>query len=137
MEFDSNYENYSLEELEDVLEPIDKEAYPERTKKAQAERNKRLAIRTDSNTKSINQKLNGVTGVVYSPNQAALGTFLGGPFASLYFLKTNFEVLGSENSKKKYYSIRRYYYFFYVINFPFFARQFSKYGNPIINLNYN
>jgi hypothetical protein len=134
MEFDSNYENYSLEELEDVLEHIDKEAYPERTKKAQAERNKRLAIRTDSNTKSINQKLNGVTGVVYSPNQAALGTFLGGPFASLYFLKTNFEVLGSENSKKNTIALGGIIIFSMLLIFPFLPDNFPNMVIPLLTL---
>ena len=101
MNSEPDYGNYNLDELEDVLKNIDRKAYPERTKNVQEERNIRLAGKSGSNTTlSINSKLIAATGVVYSPTQAALGSLLGGPFASLYFLKTNFEVLKNENRKK-------------------------------------
>ena len=38
---------------------------------------------------------------VYSPIQAALGAFLGGPIASAYFIKQNFSVLEDDESIKK------------------------------------
>jgi hypothetical protein len=38
---------------------------------------------------------------VYSPTQIALGTFLGGPLAAIYFLKGNFDVLGKEDLSKR------------------------------------
>lgn len=31
---------------------------------------------------------------VYSPVQIWMGTFIGGPFAAMYFLKSNFDILG-------------------------------------------
>ncbi|MDF1821540.1 MAG: hypothetical protein P1U64_08205 [Alcanivoracaceae bacterium] len=34
-----------------------------------------------------------VTASVYSPMQIGLGTFIGGPFAAVYFLKANFDAL--------------------------------------------
>ena len=38
---------------------------------------------------------------VYSPIQAAMGALLGGPIASVYFIKNNFSVLGDNESVKK------------------------------------
>lgn len=37
---------------------------------------------------------------VYSPTQASLGAFLGGPIASAYFIKQNFSALNDEESVK-------------------------------------
>jgi hypothetical protein len=135
MEFDSKYESYNLEELEDVLEHIDKEVYPERTKKIQEELNKRISIKSDSNTSlSINPKLIGVTGVVYSPTQAALGSFLGGPFASLYFLKTNFDVLGSEKSKKNTIALGSIIIFSILLILPFLPDNFPNMVIPLLTV---
>jgi len=132
---EADYENYNLEELEDVLENIDREAYPERTIKVQEERNKRLAEKSDSNTKlSINPKLIGVTGVVYSPTQAALGSFLGGPFASLYFLKTNFEVLRSEKSKKNTIALGSIIIFTLLLVLPFLPDNFPNIVIPLLTV---
>ncbi|WP_076414438.1 hypothetical protein [Shewanella sp. UCD-KL12] len=135
MSSEPDYENYNLEELEDVLEHIDREAYPERTKKIQEELNKRLTKKSDSNTKlSINPKLIGVTGVVYSPTQAALGSFLGGPFASLYFLKTNFEVLKSEKSKKNTIALGSIIIFCLLLILPFLPDNFPNMIIPILTV---
>lgn len=135
MNSEPDYENYNLEELEDVLEHIDREAYPERTKKVQEERNKRLAKKSESNTKlSINPKLIGVTGVVYSPTQAALGAFLGGPFASLYFLKTNFEVLKSEKSKKNTIALGSIIIFSLLLILPFLPDNFPNIVIPLLTV---
>ena len=38
---------------------------------------------------------------MYSPNQISLGTYLGGPFAAIYFLKRNFDALNKEDLSKK------------------------------------
>ena len=38
---------------------------------------------------------------VYSPTQAALGAFLGGPLASVLFIKKNFNSLGKPEAEKK------------------------------------
>jgi len=38
---------------------------------------------------------------VYSPNQAALGTLLGGPLASVYFIYQNFLILDNEEGIKQ------------------------------------
>lgn len=38
---------------------------------------------------------------VYSPAQAALGAFLGGPLASFYFIQHNFSILRDEESARK------------------------------------
>lgn len=38
---------------------------------------------------------------VYSPTQAALGSFLGGPLASVIFIKHNYRVLGNSEAEKK------------------------------------
>ncbi|PKH56259.1 hypothetical protein CXF83_05275 [Shewanella sp. Choline-02u-19] len=135
MNSEPDYENSNLEELEDVLEHIDREAYPERTKKVQEERNKRLAKKSESNTKlSINPKLIGVTGVVYSPTQAALGAFLGGPFASLYFLKTNFEVLKSEKSKKNTIALGSIIIFSLLLILPFLPDNFPNIVIPLLTV---
>ncbi|PKG76213.1 hypothetical protein CXF86_04720 [Shewanella sp. GutCb] len=135
MNSEPNYENSNLEELEDVLEHIDREAYPERTKKVQEERNKRLAKKSESNTKlSINPKLIGVAGVVYSPTQAALGAFLGGPFASLYFLKTNFEVLKSEKSKKNTIALGSIIIFSLLLILPFLPDNFPNIVIPLLTV---
>ena len=133
MSSEPDYENYNLEELEDILENIDREAYPERTKKVQEERNKKLAEKPDSNPKqSINPKLIGVTGVVYSPTQAALGSFIGGPFASLYFLKTNFEVLRNEKSKKNTIALGSIFIFSLLLILPFLPDNFPNMVIPLL-----
>tara|TARA_R110000868_G_scaffold13345_9_gene62327 strand:+ start:1339 stop:1755 length:417 start_codon:yes stop_codon:yes gene_type:complete len=41
------------------------------------------------------------TQAVYSPTQAALGTFLGGPLAGLYYLKHNFRVLNRNEQEQQ------------------------------------
>ena len=38
---------------------------------------------------------------VYTPIQIVLGIFLGGPFAAIYFLKSNFDILGKEDFSKR------------------------------------
>ncbi len=38
---------------------------------------------------------------IYSPNQIAIGTFLGGPLAAIFFLKRNFDTLGKEELSKQ------------------------------------
>lgn len=38
---------------------------------------------------------------MYSPTQIAAGTYLGGPFAGIYFLKSNFDTLGQSELSKK------------------------------------
>lgn len=38
---------------------------------------------------------------VYSPTQAALGSFLGGPLASVVFLRWNFQALGNKDAENK------------------------------------
>ncbi len=38
---------------------------------------------------------------MYSPNQISIGTYLGGPFAAIYFLKRNFDALNKEDLSKK------------------------------------
>ena len=38
---------------------------------------------------------------VYSPGQAALGSFLGGPLASVVFVRRNFQALGNSEAEKK------------------------------------
>lgn len=38
---------------------------------------------------------------VYSPTQAASGAFLGGPIASVFFLKQNFRALGNASGESK------------------------------------
>ena len=38
---------------------------------------------------------------VYSPTQAALGSFFGGPLASVIFIKSNYRVLGNSGAEKK------------------------------------
>ncbi|XQW86577.1 hypothetical protein ACOYR1_07600 [Thalassotalea piscium] len=135
MNSEIDYENYNVEELEDVLKHIDKDAYPERTQKVQEALHKRLAIMPDPNKKlPINPKLIGVKGVVYSPNQAALGAFVGGPFASLYFLKTNFEVLGSEKSKKNTIALGCIIIFFMLLILPFLPDNFPNTVIPVLTV---
>lgn len=38
---------------------------------------------------------------MYSPNQLIIGTYIGGPLAAMYFLKSNFEGLGRMELAKK------------------------------------
>jgi hypothetical protein len=38
---------------------------------------------------------------IYTPNQVALGSYLGGPLAAIYFLKGNFDTLGKDALSKK------------------------------------
>jgi hypothetical protein len=40
------------------------------------------------------------TAVLYSPNQAAFGAFLGGPLGLIYFLRQNFVALGNKSAAR-------------------------------------
>lgn len=51
----------------------------------------------DSDQLNKEKKLNKV----YSPIQIGVGTYLGGPFAAIYFLKGNFDTLGKKELSKK------------------------------------
>lgn len=135
MNSEPDYGNYNLDELEDVLKNIDRKAYPERTKNVQEELNIRLAGKSGSNTTlSINSKLIAATGVVYSPTQAALGSLLGGPFASLYFLKTNFEVLKNENRKKNTIVLGSIIIFSLLLISPFLPDDFPNTVIPLLTV---
>ena len=42
-----------------------------------------------------------ISSAIYSPTQAALGAFLGGPVGLIYFVRSNFLVLGNASAARK------------------------------------
>ena len=94
-----NYESYSSDELQNILSHIDHNAWPDRVLKIKA----LLADRTQDEERKIAEaevvdKTNAVD--IFSPRQIFLGSYLGGPVAALYYLKSNYKVLNNAVAEK-------------------------------------
>ncbi|HAJ89760.1 MAG TPA: hypothetical protein DCM27_01910 [Rhodospirillaceae bacterium] len=55
----------------------------------------------------------------YTKNQVALGTFFGGPFAAIYMLKKNFDVMGDMTQSQKTIKFGLMLTFAFVLIVPF------------------
>ena len=98
MEPKLKYEEYSIAELEDTLENIDKEMYPERTNEIiYVLKKKREEIEVVN--KSIQREYKQVNGKLYTANQTMVATFFGGPIAAILMLASNFGALGEYKLK--------------------------------------
>lgn len=71
---------------------------------------------------------------VYSPAQASLGAFLGGPIASIFFIKQNFVVLNDEESVKKTNRYGALIIVFLIAILPFLPENFPNMIIPIITI---
>lgn len=71
---------------------------------------------------------------VYSPTQAALGAFLGGPIASAYFIKQNFFALKDDESIKKTNLFGSLAIAFILVILPFLPENFPNMLIPIITI---
>ena len=71
---------------------------------------------------------------VYSPTQAALGAFLGGPKASVFFIKQNFSVLKDGESIKKTNLFGSLAIAFVLAILPFLPENFTNMVIPIITI---
>lgn len=94
-----NFEEYSLESLEDILSNIDQTKWPERVKKVKALiKSKSEAHLNEVGEKQVEialvEKSNAVN--LFSPKQIFVGSFLCGPVAALYYLKFNFKNMNKD-----------------------------------------
>ena len=88
--YEPNYEEYSESELENILDHIDHDKWPERVLKIESLLNER-AIADNERSKNVLEidKSNSVP--IFSPKQVFIGSYLCGPLAGLYYLKLNFK----------------------------------------------
>ena len=93
-----DYESYSSQELHDILSHIDHDLWPDRVSKIEALLASRSQDEKSSNPKVVLvDKSNAVE--VFSPKQIFIGSYLGGPVAALYYLKSNFKALESQKAE--------------------------------------
>lgn len=71
---------------------------------------------------------------MYSPVQVGVGTFLGGPIAAIYFLKTNFDTLGKATLSKKTLQIGVMLTFVLILAMPFIPDSVPNNIIPIMYL---
>ncbi|MFM2480889.1 hypothetical protein [Celerinatantimonas sp. YJH-8] len=71
---------------------------------------------------------------VYSPIQAALGGFLGGPLASAFFIRENFNVLGNQNAVKKTTRFGTLVIAILIVILPFLPDNFPSMAIPTITI---
>jgi hypothetical protein len=71
---------------------------------------------------------------VYSPVQASLGAFLGGPIASVFFIKQNFVVLNDDEAVKKTNRYGALVITFFISILPFLPENFPNMIIPIITI---
>jgi hypothetical protein len=92
-----NYESCSSDELQNILSHIDHDAWPDRVLKIKA----LLADRIQDEESKIVEVVDKTNAVdVFSPRQIFLGSYLGGPVAALYYLKSNYRVLNNTVAEK-------------------------------------
>ncbi len=71
---------------------------------------------------------------VYSPVQAALGAFLGGPVASVFFLLKNFDVTNNQEAIKKTKVIGAIIIVLFLLILPFLPENFPNLLLPILTV---
>lgn len=71
---------------------------------------------------------------VYSPTQAALGTFLGGPAASVYFIAKNYGAMGREDGRMKTILFGSLACAVLLVILPFLPERFPNLTIPLINV---
>ena len=71
---------------------------------------------------------------VYSPTQAALGSFIGGPIGSFYFIKQNFKILGRENAIKKTTTIGGIVIIVFLLILPFIPENLPNFLIPFFTI---
>lgn len=88
-----NYESYSSDELRMVLANIDKQEWPERVEKVQVLLEERALNEPEPVVVDKSRALD-----VFSPQQIFISSFLGGPFAAVYQLVSNFKTLNASKA---------------------------------------
>ncbi|RXJ88086.1 hypothetical protein [Arcobacter sp. CECT 8985] len=71
---------------------------------------------------------------VYSPMQGALGGFLGGPLASLYFIKQNYSALNNDEGMSKTLLLGGVVIFVLLVVLPFLPEKFPNMAIPIATI---
>ncbi len=71
---------------------------------------------------------------VYSPTQAAIGTFIGGPLASLIFIKQNYKALKNHEAERKTLLIGGLSCLVVLAALPFLPEKFPNMVIPIITI---
>lgn len=71
---------------------------------------------------------------LYTPTQIALGTYLAGPFAAIFFLKRNFEALGDEVFARKTLRIGLVLSFLFLTILSFLAEVAPSVAIPVLYL---
>ena len=135
MEFGPSYENYTVEELNEALSQLDREAFPDREQKILDELEKRQSANAHSSVEQPEEsRLQGIEGQMFSPTQAAVGAFLGGPFASIYFLRKNFETVNDDDGANNATVIGGVIAFVLIIILGFLPENFPNMAIPILTV---
>lgn len=71
---------------------------------------------------------------MYSPVQAALGAFLGGPIASTYFISKNYDTMNNDNASKQSLVIGSIIVFALLGILPFLPDNFPNLVIPIMTI---
>jgi hypothetical protein len=69
---------------------------------------------------------------IYSPGQAGMSAFVGGPLAMIYVLKKNFDALGNPAASKKVLLWGLLFTVLLLLVLPFLPEKFPSYILPII-----
>jgi len=98
-----NYEECSDSELENILDHIDHNKWPERVNKIENILKERFVAESEKINQALEvDKSNSVP--VFSPKQIFIGSYLCGPLAGLYYLKSNFKnMLAHEAERNTFY----------------------------------
>ncbi|PHS19826.1 MAG: hypothetical protein COA86_03445 [Kangiella sp.] len=92
-----NYKSCNSDELQNILSHIDHDAWPDRVLKIKA----LLADRAQDEESKIAEVVDKTNAVdIFSPRQIFLGSYLGGPVAALYYLKSNYKALNNTVAEK-------------------------------------
>lgn len=71
---------------------------------------------------------------VYSPGQSAFAAFLGGPLASIWCMRSNFQVLGKEEWRRKTGLYGAFVLVAMILVLPFLPDKFPNFVIPVITI---
>ena len=72
--------------------------------------------------------------LLYSPAQVGVGTFIGGPFAAIYFLKSNFDALDKGDLSRRVMIIGGIFSCVFLAALPFFPENIPNNVIPMLYL---
>ena len=128
-----DYSSCTLDELLDVHSQIDKDTYPERfsrlAKEIELKQKAQQGLEVEN---ASNLEILKIENKVYKPIQILLGSFIGGPTATVYFLRENFTSLGQPQNAKRTLYIGLSFVMLLFISLPFLPSDFPSTPLPVL-----